>query len=344
MSRPLRTWLARAVVLAATSGLGACRGVQTMLDPAGQQARDIDLIWRAMLWVCGAMYLLVLGFLAWALWRARRARAEREAPPAAGVTAAEPAFERGLAGWAALIVAGLVLLTTVSFLVDRSLAEVGPDPLRIKVTANQWWWRLTYQGQAPSENFVTANELHLPVNRPAVIELRANDVIHSFWAPNLAGKTDLIPGRVNYIAVTPRRIGRFRGQCAEFCGLQHARMAFEVVVDDPQTFEAWRRHQIASAETPTSVQAVEGKQVFAARACVMCHRIQGTDASGSTGPDLTHLMSRRLIAAGALPNGRGGLAAWIADPQTVKPGSTMPRVGLSADELNAVTAYLETLQ
>jgi cytochrome c oxidase subunit 2 len=337
--------LARGLAAAlAPLALCACKGVQTMLDPAGQQARDIDLIWRAMLAVCGVMYLLVLGFLAWALWRARTRGPQHAGPPEPGVTAAEPALERSLTGWVALVTAGLVLLTTVSFLVDRSLAEVGPDPLRVIVTANQWWWDVNYVGRAPSENLRTANELHLPLGRPAIIELHANDVIHSFWAPNFNGKTDLIPGRINYIAITPKRLGRFRGQCAEFCGLEHAKMAFDIVVDRPAAFDAWRKQQIASAQDPASLEAVEGKQVFVSKACVMCHRIQGTDASGMTGPDLTHLMSRTHIAAGALSNSRGDLAAWISDPQGIKPGTTMPRVDLTSDELNSVTAYLETLK
>jgi cytochrome c oxidase subunit 2 len=321
--------------------LAGCRGVQTMLDPAGDQARDIDVIWRLMLVVCGIMYVLVLGFLGWALWRARRRETEDVIEPTAR---AEQALSRSLTGWIALIVAGLVVLTTVSFLVDRSLAEVGPDPLRIKVTAHQWWWQVDYVGRAPSENFTTANELHLPVGRPAVIELQAGDVIHSFWAPNLSGKTDLIPGRVNYMAVTPRRTGVFRGQCAEFCGFEHAKMAFDIYVDDPQIWAAWRRRQITSAADPTDFQAIEGKQVFVSKACVMCHRVQGTDAGGTVGPDLTHLKSRAHIAAGTRLNTRGDLQAWIADPQAIKPGTPMPRVSLSSDELNALVTYLETLQ
>jgi cytochrome c oxidase subunit 2 len=315
-----------------------------MLDPAGEQARDIDVMWRTMLVVCGVMYLLVLVFLAWALWRARDRRRLQDAAPAAGHTAAEPLLERSLTGWVALIVAGLVLLTTVSFLVDRSLAEVGADPLKVKVTANQWWWQVEYEGEGPAQNITTANELHLPLNRPAVIELRANDVIHSFWVPNLSGKTDLIPGRTNYLAVTPKRLGTFRGQCAEFCGLQHAKMAFDVTVDTPQVFETWRVAQTLPAQESSAVDAAIGKQVFQAKACVMCHRVQGTNAGASVGPDLTHLKSRAHIAAGTLPNTRGDLAAWIADPQGIKPGTTMPRVSLSSDELNAVVSYLETLQ
>jgi len=321
--------------------LAGCRGVQTMLDPAADQARDIDVIWRLMLVVCGGMYLLVLGFLAWALWRARK---RLDTQPKVGAARVDAALGRGLTGWIGLIVAGLVLLTTVSFLVDRSLAEVGPDPLKIKVTAHQWWWQVDYQGATPSEDFTTANELHLPLGRPAIVELQAGDVIHSFWVPNLSGKTDLIPGRVNYMPLTPRRLGVFRGQCAEFCGFEHAKMAFDVHVDTPAAFDAWRARQLAEAPEPSEPVSAQGKQVFLSKACVMCHKIQGTDAGSNLGPDLTHVASRDHLAAGTLPNTRADLQAWIADPQGVKPGTQMPRVALTSDELNAVVTYLETLQ
>jgi cytochrome c oxidase subunit II len=333
--------MTRLALAALALALAGCSGVQTMLDPAGEQARAIDVVWRTMLVVCGVMYVLVLGFLGWAIWRARRAASD--ARPVTGQTAAEPVLRRGLAGWAALIASGLVVLTTVSFLVDRSLAETGPDPLRIKVTANQWWWQVEYRGDAPSENVLTANEVHLPKGRPAVIELQANDVIHSFWIPNLAGKIDLIPGRTNYVAVTPQRAGAFRGQCAEFCGLQHARMAFDVVVHEPAAFEAWMARQTLAAPQPTAFRQTLGQSLFESKACVMCHRIQGTQAGGTVGPDLTHLKSRARIAAGTLPNTRAHLQAWIADPQGIKPGARMPRVSLTSGELNAIVDYLETL-
>ena len=337
----IRPALRMASLSVAALALWGCRGVQTMLDPAGDQARQIDVIWRLMLWVCGAMYLLVLVFLAWALWRARRPPL---AAPATGPTPAEPGLERGLAGWAGLIVAGLIVLVTASFLIDRSLAELRPHPLRLKVTAHQWWWQVEYEGARPDQLLTTANQVVLPVGRSAVVELRADDVIHSFWIPNLAGKVDLIPGRTNYVALTPRRTGVFRGQCAEFCGLQHAKMAFDVQVVDPAAFDAWRGRQLAAAAPPVEAQAALGKQTFESKGCVMCHRIQGSEASATVGPDLTHLMSRRHIAAGARPNTRGDLAAWIADPQGTKPGTPMPRVALSSEELNAVVAYLETLK
>jgi cytochrome c oxidase subunit 2 len=337
----LRAWrVVTAVGLAAA--LCGCRGVQTMLDPVGDQARDIDVVWRAMLAVCGVMYLLVLGFLAWALWRARRRVADMA--PAVGHTPAEPALERSLGAWTGLIVAGLIGLITVSFLVDRSLAEVGPAPLKVKVTAHQWWWQVEYEGARPSDAVTTANELHLPLGRPAVVELQARDVIHSFWVPNLAGKIDLIPGRTNYVALTPRRAGAFRGQCAEFCGLQHAKMAFDVVVQSPQAFEAWRAQQVTGATPPVGPEQIHGQQVFTAKACVMCHRIQGSEAGATVGPDLTHLMSRAHIAAGARPNTRGDLQAWITDPQGIKPGTPMPRVAMTSAELNDLVSYLETLQ
>lgn len=322
--------------------LAACSGPQNVLGPAGREAAQSDVVWRTMVVVCGVMYALVLAFLGWALVRARRR--SLGTAPAFQRTPAEGAMEKGLAGWTGLILVGLTVLVAVSFVVDRSLAQVGPEPVRIKVTANQWWWSVEYQGANPDAFFTTANELHLPVGRPALIELRANDVIHSFWVPNLSGKEDLIPGRTNYLAVTPRRTGAFRGQCAEFCGLQHAHMALDVTVESQSAFDSWRLAQQATAPEPLTARAVVGKQVFLGKACSMCHRIAGTEAGGVTGPDLTHVASRKTIAAGTMPNTRGALQAWIADPQGRKPGTSMPRVPLTADELDALVDYLATLQ
>jgi cytochrome c oxidase subunit 2 len=325
--------------------LAGCNRVQTTLEPAADQARAIDGIWRLMLWVCGGMYLLVLLGLAWALWRARRRLAADPTP----ITAASPdegRMGRTLAAWSALIVAGLFVLTTASFLVDRSLARASADPtLKIKVTANQWWWSIEYQDEAdPSRGFITANELHLPVGRRTQVELASNDVIHSFWVPNLHGKLDLIPGRSNRLVITPRREGLYRGQCAEFCGLQHARMALQVVVQSPAAFAAWRATQVRPALQPAEGAAAAGAQAFAASGCVLCHAIRGTDAGGTTGPDLTHVASRRTIAAGTLANNAGTLAAWIEDPQRFKPGVNMPSVPLTAEQRTAVAAYLGSLR
>jgi cytochrome c oxidase subunit 2 len=190
----------------------------------------------------------------------------------------------------------------------------------------------------------TANELHLPVNRPALIELRSNDVIHSLWVPNLSGKRDLIPGRINHLVVTPRRIGLFRAQCAEFCGLEHAFMALDVQVDSASDFEAWRERALSPARMPATASERMGQQVFMQHACVLCHTISGTDAHGVTGPDLTHFGSRRTIAGGVLANERETLAGWIANPQAYKPGTNMPAVTLSGNDMAALVDYLESLQ
>jgi len=218
------------------------------------------------------------------------------------------------------------------------------NPLKIQVTAKQWWWQVDYLDPDPSRHFTTANELRLPVDRPAEIELRSADVIHSLWIPALAGKEDLIPGRENRITMTPRKAGDYRGQCAEFCGLQHAHMALDVQVLDATGFERWRRQQLAPAVPPAGASARLGEQVFASSACAMCHRIRGTTAGGVTGPELTHFASRRTIAAGTLPMDRAALTGWIADPHARKPGVDMPAVPLAKREREAVVDYLMGLE
>jgi cytochrome c oxidase subunit 2 len=331
-----RSWF-----LAVCLTLAACTGRQSPLNPAGDQAAAEYDVWTAMMIVCGFMYLLVLGFLAWAIWRRR---SDLGLAPAAGRTAAEPALERGLAGWAVLVVVGLSVLIAISFLVDRRMAEAGPRPLDIKITANQWWWAIEYEDADPSQTIRTANELHLPIGRAARVELHSNDVIHSFWIPNLAGKEDLIPGRVNRLVMTPRSLGQFRGQCAEFCGLQHAHMALDVAVESPEQFDAWRQAQLQPAATPADGDLASGQNLFLSKACVLCHAIAGTRAGGVTGPDLTHVASRKSIAAGTLANSQANLGLWIADPTRIKPGTAMPKVKLTGDELAKITAYLASLK
>jgi cytochrome c oxidase subunit 2 len=324
--------------------LAACKGAQSALDPASEQAAHIDGMWRLLLWVCGIMYALVLAFLAWALWRARRRLA---GPPIAdsAESGAELRMRRALASWTALVVGGLILLSFGSFLVDRSLALAqSRDAVHIKITGAQWWWRVEYQDPTTSQQVVTANELHLPVGRPALIDLSAEDVIHSFWVPNLAGKQDLIPGRLNNILLNPTRTGFFRGQCAEFCGLQHANMALDATVESPASFEAWRQAQLKPAVQPTTPEQVRGLGVFMGGACKACHQITGTEAAGQTGPDLTHVASRRTLAAGTRPFARKDLIDWLHDPQSMKPGNHMPQVQLSEAQVSDLAAYLESLK
>ena len=314
--------------------LAGCNEVQSSLAPAGDQARAIHDLWRLMLWICGGMYLLVLAGLGFALWR-NRGRGY--------AVASDRGIERGLLVFALVVAALLTVLTAASFAVDRRLHAPVSDPLSVRITAHQWWWQVEYLDPDPSLHFITANELRLPVDRPARIELRAADVIHSLWIPVLAGKQDMIPGRNNVVVMTPRKPGRYRGQCAEFCGLQHAHMVLDVQVDDPGAFDRWAAAQRLPAAAPASARAQRGQQVFERGACALCHAIQGTAAGGVTGPDLTHLASRRTLAAGTLPLGRDTLVAWIADPQRHKPGADMPAVPLTGEELDAVAEYLMEL-
>jgi cytochrome c oxidase subunit 2 len=229
------------------------------------------------------------------------------------------------------------------------LAAPGEAALIIEITGHQWWWDVKYKNPDPSQVFETANEIHVPIGRPVSIDLRAADVIHSFWVPNLTGKQDLIPGQDNVVSFTARRAGRYRGQCAEFCGWQHAHMAFWVIVQSADDFEAWRHVQLMAANpTPgdesEAQQVLKGKDTFITRGCALCHTIRGTDAGGRTGPDLTHLASRSTLAAGTLPNTKQDLIAWIADPQSIKPGNKMPKVPLDLSELDALGEYLRTLE
>ncbi|HET9446602.1 MAG TPA: cytochrome c oxidase subunit II, partial [Steroidobacteraceae bacterium] len=265
--------------------------MHSALQALGVHAQHIDLVWRTMLWVCGFMYLLVIAFLVHAIWR-RRADSD---------SAQAHRFSIALVGWIVLMAVGLFGLTLTSFLTDRALVHAADDPqVTLKVTAYQWWWQIEYTDPDPSRQVRTANEIHLPVGAPVHIELASGDVIHSFWTPNLHGKRDLIPGRTAEIRLQPTQIGRYRGQCAEFCGLQHAHMAFDVIVESQHDYDAWYERQLAPAPDASDPRAARGKQVFFTSACNICHTIAGTDAAATVGPDLSHVASRRTIAAGTL--------------------------------------------
>lgn len=321
-----------------------CSGKQAALDPAGDQAAMIGGLWTLMVWVCGFMYLLVLIFLGHALWKSRRVLSAEPVSHGAE-SAAEIPLRKAMSTWIGLILGGLIVLSLGSFLIDRSLANARLDnALKIKVTAAQWWWKVEYEGETADRRIATANELHLPVGRPALIELQAEDVIHSFWIPNLGGKQDLIPGRINSLLLTPRREGDYRGQCAEFCGLQHAKMALDATVMNPNEFTKWRRQQLTPAPAPSTPEQIRGHEIFMSGPCATCHQIAGTPANGQTGPNLTHLASRSTIAAGARPYSFRDLRDWLRDPQSVKPGNHMPVVRLSDSDLNALTAYLDSLK
>jgi cytochrome c oxidase subunit 2 len=228
---------------------------------------------------------------------------------------------------------------------DRALAALPvKDGIVVEVTAHQWWWELVYDDHEPSRVFRTANELHVPVGRPVLLKLKSDDVIHSFWVPNLHGKKDLIPGRISTMKFRADKPGVYRGQCAEFCGHQHAKMAFLVIAPEPAEYEAWAQAQRQPAKEPSNELQKRGQTVFLSSPCILCHTIEGTLAQARMAPDLTHLASRATIAAGTLPNSRGNLGGWILDPQGVKPGVAMPPTALGASDLHALLAYLESLQ
>ena len=244
--------------------------------------------------------------------------------------------------WAGAGISTLALLFTVGWtmaVLARIQAPSGKPAITIEITGKQWWWQAHYLGADPSHDFITADEIHIPAGQPVRLKLIGGDVIHSFWVPQLAGKMDAIPGQTNETWLEAAAPGSYRGQCTEYCGLQHAHMGLVVVADSQGDFQKWWGHQL---ETPAT-DNMPGQDVFEAH-CGGCHSVRGTDAAGDQGPDLSHLMARASLAAVSLPNDHQGLARWISDPQSVKPGSLMPAPQLSGAELAQVQSYLETLR
>jgi cytochrome c oxidase subunit 2 len=319
--------------------LAGCAGWQSALDPHSAQASHLaDLFWF-FLAVCSPVWLLVAGALLLTLRRRggdalpgqdNRAQFRRKAVIVSALVV--------------LTVAILTFFTLLSFYATRGYTWHNTHALTVKITGRQWWWDIQYQNEDPQQVFQTANEIHIPVGRPVTLELQGGDVIHSFWVPNLMGKQDLIPGRKNFLTIQADKPGLYRGQCAEFCGLEHAHMAILVFAEPQTAFETWRQRQLTLAQTPGAPQRLAGQQVFASHPCASCHTIAGTDFGGRMGPDLTHFGSRATIAAGLLHNSPRNLAAWLRDPQALKPGVAMPKVDLSAAQRSQLVAYLEGLK
>ena len=316
---------------------------QSIFGNASIEARQFNTLFVIFLAVCAVMYAAVIAFLLAGIARRRRS-GQANTIEEGRHHESDPVMRSGLIAWGALVGAGLIALAIASFVADRTMASAAAsERLSITVTGNQWWWDIQYNAADSSKIIRTANEIHLPVGVPVRLLLKSNDVIHSFWVPSLAGKQDLIPGRDNDITITPRKVGIYRGQCAEFCGAEHAKMALVVQVDSYPDFIKWWQHQLQEAPAPTTPLAKAGYNFVTSRNCSACHAIAGTPASGTVGPDLTHLASRRTLAA-SMPMGEGNLYGWVADPQSIKPGTKMPTIGLEPDQLHAVVAYLETLK
>jgi cytochrome c oxidase subunit II len=318
--------------------LSSCGGWQSALDVHGAAALSLKQLIILIVAVCSLVWMLVMVALIAALWRGRR---ESNRPPDAS---REPRMRNAVVTATVLTVIVISGFTVASFFTTRSLNAAGKDDLTIRVRGSQWWWNVEYLDPQPDKQFQTANEIHIPVGRNVVFQLEGDDVIHSFWVPSLAGKQDLIPGRPNQLTVRADHAGVYRGQCAEFCGMQHAHMAFIVVAETQQQFDAWADAQRKPAQATSEAESAAGRDAFLAKPCAACHTVRGTAAAGTTGPDLTHIGSRRYIAAGLFETTRGSLAAWIADPQTLKPGNNMPDVPLTPDELRSISAYMASLK
>ncbi len=320
--------------------LAGCARLPAALTPAGPQAGHIGRLWWTILWIQVVVYAVVIATLAWALLR--RGRAADDAPSDPG---SDRVLGRAVGGGLALTVLTLAAVLVASASTGHALASrARQDALAITVTGHQWWWEVRYEDSSPSNTFTTANEIHVPVGQPVRLVLTSADVIHSFWVPSIHGKRDLFPGRTNELMIEVDRPGTYRGQCAEFCGYQHAHMALLVVAEPLDRFDLWRRAQRSPAAEPGNPEAVHGRTVFLAGPCVMCHQVRGTGAGSNVGPDLTHVASRLTLAAGAIPNTRGHLAGWIVDPQQIKPGTRMPGNALDPSDLQALVSYLQGLE
>lgn len=326
--------------------LPGCDSVQSVLHPQGPQARNIYHVWNLFLGVAVIVWVLVAVAMLYAIGRRRAATNTTGAikPPEEPDAAADRTRGRVVGALVGLTVATLFGLVVASVSTGRAIASLHTQSPIFRIVGHQWWWEIKYSNPDPSKTFITANEIHIPVGRPVEIELESRDVIHSLWIPELHGKRDLIPGHMAHLVIQADQPGTYRGQCAEFCGYQHAHMAIEVIAEREHDFQTWLSHQRAPARRPVSDQEKRGLNVFLTRSCVLCHNIQGTLAAATNGPDLTHVASRRTLAAGTLPNLHGQLAAWILDPQGAKPGTYMPANALSNEELGPLLTYLETLQ
>jgi cytochrome c oxidase subunit II len=315
--------------------LAGCRGIQSVLEPHGPNADGTAAIGWVLFIGAALIFFFVAALAACALWAAPQRRA--------WLARKQFIFGAGIVFPAVALVGLLAYTLTRANEIDLREDSAA---VRIEVVAEMWWWRVHYLDRTGAAQLVTANEIHMPVGRTIELSLKSPDVIHSFWVPSLAGKLDMIPGRTNVLRVRAHSTGIYRGQCAEYCGMQHAKMAFYVVARPAEEFERWFAAQREPAAQPASSFAARGAELFLAKGCGECHAVRGTRAAGVLGPDLTHVGSRASLAAGILPNNAGTLAGWIAASQDIKPGNRMPSFfsTLAGEELRALAVYLESLQ
>ena len=326
--------LAAALAVIVLAGGCAFDGPMSTLVAGSDLNRSILSLYSIITWACVVIAVVVSAALGIILVRFR------EKPGAAGLPRqirGHTALELAWTIMPALILL-IIAIPTIQVIFRTQGAAAPSHALTVTVRGWQWWWEFRY----PSLDVVTANELHLPVGRPVVFALEGPDVIHSFWVPQLGGKRDVVPGRLNRITLTPERVGEYWGQCAEFCGVSHANMGLRVIVEEPAAFDRWVAAQKVAPPEPDGA-AAEGKALYTRSACVGCHAIRGVSA-GALGPDLTHFGSRARFGAGLWPNTGEHVVAWLKDPPALKPGSKMPSLNLSDAEAKALAAYLASLK
>jgi cytochrome c oxidase subunit II len=333
--RTSRRVVSALTLVAASALLAACGNSRSpkILGGNGSESHRISGVWWLMFGLAAAVYLVVGGFIVVAAVRGRGTQHGRRTR----IT------DHGFIWVGGIIVPLGILMTLAAFTVGTTAALRKPSSreLRIDVVGKRWWWAVHY----PSLGITTANEIHVPAGQPLVFRLDSDNVIHSFWVPQLAGKVDTIPGQHNYLRVTVRTTGTFRGLCAEYCGTQHANMGFSIIAQTPGDFGRWvAREQSLATRQPSSDAQARGQFVFVNNACAGCHTIKGTAANGDIGPDLTDVGQRRTLGSLTIPNTQGHLAGWIINSQTIKPGNLMPPQSLSPGDLQAVVTYLQSLK
>jgi cytochrome c oxidase subunit II len=330
-----RPWLCPTVIIALPAFvLAGCGGGQSALVAKSEASGKIDSLWWLMLVGSAVVLAIVLALLAIGLLRQRGTPAEERRRRRPGTT---------FVAIAGVAIPSIVLVALFVLTVDalpKTSPNIGKTKLSIDVVGRQWFWDVSY----PADGARTANEIHIPVGVPVDVRVTSKDVVHSLWVPELNRKVDAIPGRTNHVVFDARAPGIYRGQCAEFCGLQHAHMALYVVAEPKAQFDHWLELTAAPAPPPATAELERGQQVLLGSACEYCHRIAGTNASGTIGPDLTHVASRLSLGAATIPNSRGYLAGWILDPQHIKPGNKMPGTDLTGPDLQALLNYLESLR
>ncbi len=343
----LRALAAAGVVAVATAGCSS-HAPQDFLRPAGPVARDEGNLWNLTFWIAVAIFVIVEGLIVFAMLR-YRSRPGRRARQFHG----NPKLEAVLVVVPALLLAGIAV-PTIRTIFTVAAKPTGSNVVNVTVTAHQFWWQFDY----PDYGFSTANELHIPTGAPVYFTLKGVDVIHSFWIPRLAGKQDVVPGHVNHLALSAPHPGLYRGQCTEYCGLSHANMRLRVYAEPPAAFQAWAEHESQDASIPRSGAAARGADLFVngakdgtfpgGPACVNCHAINGLRNAGTRpgliGPDLTHFASRDTFAGATYSNTESNLRRWLEDPPAMKPGSDMPDLGLTRQQIDDLVAFLEGLK